>query len=87
MLGIKLNFNFKTENKLSIEQLEHIGARLCSHFSKFVTPEIMEEPPEKSKTKVFYISPQTNFEKQSVQIYFGQKIDYPFVMEVPLIEF
>ncbi len=84
MLGIKFNFNFKTENKLSIEQLNHIGARLCGHFSKFVTPEIMESEDE---SKIFYISPQANFEKQSVQIQFGQEIDYPFVMEVPLIEF
>ena len=82
ILGAKFKFNFKSfrpENKLNDVQLYYIGARLCEHFSKFVTPEIKELD--------FYRRSEQDLEKQFVQIYFGQKIDYPFVMEAPLIEF
>ena len=82
--GTKFNFRFKTNNKLSIEQLNQIGARLCSYFSEFVTPEIMESEDESKK---FYIGPQTNFETQSVQIHFGQNNIYTSITDVPLIEF
>ena len=82
--GTKFNFRFKTNNRLSIEQLNHIGARLCSYFSEFVTPEIMESEDE---SKSFYIGPQANFETQSVQIHFGQNTPYTSITDVPLIEF
>lgn len=84
ILAAKFKFNFKSfsfrpEDKLNDVQLYYIGARLCEHFSKFVTPEIKEPS--------FYIKSEQDLEKQFVQIYFGQKVGYPFVMEAPLIEF
>ena len=82
--GAKFNFSFKTKTKLSVEQLDYIGSALCSHFSDFVTPEIMEC---EDKSKSFYIYSQTNFERQTIQIHFGQNTIFTSITDVPLIEF
>jgi hypothetical protein len=72
--GILFNCTFKStaaaSSNLTIEELRHIGACLCDHFSQFVPLQMLDD--DKPKAMTFYIySEEVDFVKQLVKIRFG----------------